>query len=87
MEFKVSHISRVENHYANKLTTLGFENKIKLIWYLVLPPCISLNFFHNRFQFPFVQVLIESVFFFLHEFGVTSPCCVKIFFVNKIFMR
>jgi len=46
IKFKVSHIFREGNHYADKMALLGLENKLDL------PVVIKLDFFHNRYQFP-----------------------------------
>jgi len=43
IEFKVSHIFREGNHYANKLASLSLENKLELKWYDVLPAVIKLD--------------------------------------------
>jgi len=45
IEFKVSHIFCEENHCADKLASLGLDNKLDLKWYDDLPIVIKLDIF------------------------------------------
>jgi len=56
MDFKVSHIFREENNCADKLANLSVDNKLDFFWYSIMPPCLSLDFFHNKYQFPLFHI-------------------------------
>jgi len=55
MEFKVNHIFCNENSCADKLTNLGIDKRYETHCFESLPQIIRLEFFHNRFQLPFVR--------------------------------
>jgi len=68
MDFRVSHIYREGNHCA--LANLGIENKLEFVWYSTMPPNISLDFFHNKFEHPMFKVVKLGVYFVFLYMGL-----------------
>jgi len=52
IRFRVPHIFREGNAYADKLANLGFIHKEKIYWYNRLPSSFFLQFFINRYIVP-----------------------------------
>lgn len=51
MNFRVSHIFREDNSYADKIASLGFSVD-RLHWWDTIPRIISEDFFRNRISLP-----------------------------------